>query len=48
MTVTVTLWSQGTGGGSLFYEKVRTLSIDERESAIVEEFKKGNYHSGWN
>ncbi len=45
MTVTVTLWSQGTGGGSLFYEKVRTLSIDERESAIVEEFKKGNYPS---
>jgi len=43
MTVTVTLWSQGTGGGSLFYERVRTLSFEERENAILDAFKSGNY-----
>ncbi|HCV15846.1 MAG TPA: hypothetical protein DF637_05900 [Rikenellaceae bacterium] len=39
------LFSQGTKGGSVFYEQIRTLSFEERESAIEKEMIEGNMPS---
>lgn len=36
------LLSQESKGGSVFYEQMRTLTFEERESAIVNELIKGN------
>jgi hypothetical protein len=37
------IFSQSSRGGSLFYEQIRTLDFIEREKAIVNEIKSGNF-----